>query len=185
MSPPISATCRGHHGEPAGHVSQRRIGAVPERLRTPTSGHSMSPTGRRASSRRFSGEVCAPSEQHARRQLVDNDDRAEVPAQISGTVPAVPDGRRERYPLLRTLRCARSVLRRCHSTAPRCSYGLSKVGSATVRGRPVMGHSGSRAGSYQATHCRERVSGGPTDLMQDSRRRRGIRGSGPPLDRWR
>ena len=52
-----------------------------------------------------------------------------------------------------------------------------------VAGRPVMGRSSSRAGSYQATQCRERVSGGPTDLMQDSRRRRGIRGSGPPLDR--
>ena len=50
-------------------------------------------------------------------------------------------------------------------------------------GQTSDGHSGSRAGSYQATHCRERVSGGPTDLMQDSRRRRGIRGSGPPLDR--
>ena len=65
MSPPISATCRGHHGEPASHVSQRRIGAVPERLRTPTSGHSMSPTGRRASSRRFRAK-CVPERQHKR-----------------------------------------------------------------------------------------------------------------------
>ena len=42
-------------------------------------------------------------------------------------------------------------------TAPeRCSYGLSRVDFDDGAGRPVMGHSSARAGSYQAGRCRGR-----------------------------
>ena len=71
--------------------------------------------------------------------------------------------------------------------AERCSYGLSRVDFGDGAGRPVMGHSSARAGSYQAGRCRGRGwSGGSADRSQDSRG--GVlayRGPDPPLDRER
>ena len=41
------------------------------------------------------------------------------------------------------------------ASAERCSYVLSRVDLGEGAGRPVMGHSSARAGSYQAGRCRE------------------------------
>ena len=41
-----------------------------------------------------------------------------------------------------------------HLPSKRCSYGLSRVDFGDGAGRPVMGHSSARAGSYQARRCR-------------------------------
>src|SRR5918994_4509565 len=64
-------------------------------------------------------------------------------------------------------------------SADRCSYVLSRCSGCA--GRPVMGHSVSRAGSYQAMRCREVGATG----RQIDRRTTGwcqaVIGPGPPL----